>query len=58
MGDRFYEQQKHYKPKRVLKKDVIANLENLLGCKVEGVDRMTIPHIQKLTEDIERKLLT
>jgi hypothetical protein len=51
-------QQKEYKPKRVLKKDVIADLENLLGCKVEGVDRMTIPHIQELTEKIERKLLS
>jgi len=58
MGDRFYMQQKNYKPKRVLKKDVIADLEDLLGCKIEGVDRMTIPHIQELTEKIERKLLS
>ena len=58
MGDRFYMQQKEYKPKRVLKKDVIADLEKLLGATVEGADRMTIPHIQKLTEQIERKLLS
>ena len=58
MGYRFYEQQKNYKPKRILKKDVISNLEQLLGETVEGVDRMTIPHIQKLTQQIERKLLS
>lgn len=58
MGDRFYEQQKNHKPKRVLKKDVIAELETLLGDKTEGLDRMTIPNIQKLTEQFQRKLLS
>jgi hypothetical protein len=58
MGDRFYNQQKNYKPKRVLKKDVIADLEELLGCKANGLDRMTIPNIKELTEKIERKLLS
>jgi hypothetical protein len=58
MGDRFYMQQKEHKPKRVLKKDVVKDLEQLLGCEIKGVDRMTIPHIQKLTEDIERKLIS
>ena len=58
MGDRFYMQQKEYKPKRVLKKDVIEDLSSLLGKNVEGIDRMTIPHIQELTEAIEKKLIS
>ena len=58
MGDRFYMQQKNTKGTRVLKKDVIKDLENLLNSKVDGVDRMTIPHIQNLTKLIEDKLLS
>ena len=58
MGDRFYMQQKNHKPKRVLKKDVIADLQELLGREVKGVDRMTIPHIEELIEAVEDKLLS
>jgi len=57
MGDRYYMTQKNYKPKRKLKKDVVADLQKLLGVEVPGVDRMTIPNIEQLTEAIERKLL-
>jgi len=57
MSDRFYKQQKEYKPKRRLKKDAIADLEQLLGSKVEGLDRATIATIDSLTEALERKLL-
>lgn len=49
MGDRFYMQQKEYKPKRVLKKDVIARLHKILGYEVEGLDRLTIKSLDELT---------
>ena len=58
MGDRFYMQQKNYKPGRKLKKDVIADLEQLLGCEIKGLDRTTIATIEQLTEAIEKKLLS
>jgi hypothetical protein len=55
MGDRFYEQQKAYKPKRRLKKDVIAELTKVLGGReVKGLDRCTIQTLDDLTEAIER----
>ena len=57
MGDRFYLQQKNHKPKRRLKKDAIADLEQLLGTEVKGLDRATIETIDNLTEAVERKLL-
>jgi len=58
MGDRFYEQQKAYKPKRRLKKDVIADLYALLGVeKIDNIDRLTIKGLDQLTEAVERKLL-
>jgi len=57
MGDRFYQQQKEYKPKRRLKKDVVANLEQLLGTEINGLDRATIATIDQLIEAIERKLM-
>lgn len=49
MGDRFYMQQKNHKPKRRLKKDVIARLHTILGYKVEGLDRLTIKSLDELT---------
>ena len=48
MGDRFYMQQKNHKPKRRLKKDVIADIHKLLGEEVPGLDRMTIPSLDAL----------
>jgi len=53
MGDRFYTQQKNYKPKRVLKKDVIIELQNLLDAKVQGLDRLTIKSLEELIEAVK-----
>jgi hypothetical protein len=55
MGDRFYQAQKTQK--RRLKKDAIADLEELLGTKIEGLDRATILTIDTLVAAIEKKLL-
>ena len=53
MGDRFYMQQKNYKPKRRLKKDVIARLTRVLnGNEVKGLDRLTIATLDELTDTI------
>lgn len=53
MGDRFYEQQKNYKPKRRLKKDVIEELTEVLGgTKIEGMDRLTIKSLDELIATI------
>ena len=58
MGDRFYEQQKQYKPKRRLKKDVVADLYALLSVEnIDNIDRLTIKGLDQLTDAIERKLL-
>jgi len=64
MGDRFYTERdniqskyfgrgKHMpnkteKPKRILKKDIIAEFESLVGQEVPGLDRMTVASIQHL----------
>jgi hypothetical protein len=59
MGDRWYTQQKQSKssktPRR-LKKDIIADLENLVGEKLPGIERTTIATIEKLILLIEKKL--
>ena len=53
MGDRFYQQQKEYKPKRRLKKDIIAHLTRVLnGNEVKGLDRCTIQTLDDLTDTI------
>jgi len=55
MGDRFYDQQKQYKPKRRLKKDVIAEITELLGNReVAGLDRCTIQCLDSLIDAIKR----
>ena len=56
MGDRFYQQQKEYKPKRRLKKDVIAELDSILGHHVEGLDRCTIKTLDDLTDAIQIRI--
>lgn len=58
MGDRFYQQQKNYKPKRRLKADVVVEVEALLGTKVDGLDRLTIKALDELHAAVERKLLS
>ena len=50
MGDRFYAQQKNFKPKRRLKVDVIKELDEALGSHVEGMDRLTIKALDDLIE--------
>jgi hypothetical protein len=55
MGDRFYMQQKNHKPKRRLKKDIIAELDDVLGTHIEGMDRLTIKTLDKLIEHIRWK---
>ena len=53
MGDRFYMQQKNYKPKRRLKKDVIAELTRVLnGNEVKCLDRLTIQALDDLIDTI------
>lgn len=53
MGDRFYTQQKNYKPKRRLKADIIVELDKLLGKHVDGMDRLTIKALDDLIEAIK-----
>lgn len=52
MGDRFYMQQKNYKPKRRLKVDVIAEITALLNTQVEGLDKCTIATLDALAAAI------
>ena len=55
MGDRFYLQQKEYKPGRRLKKDVIAELTKVLGGReVKGLDRCTIQTLDDLIDAVKR----
>lgn len=56
MGNRFYEQQKKHKPKRRLKKDIIAEFTDLLGTEVKGLDRLTIESLDALMEALTRRL--
>lgn len=52
MGDRFYLAQKNHKPGRRLKVHAIAELDELLDTKVEGLNRLTIKSIDSLTAAI------
>lgn len=56
MGDRFYIAQKNYKPKRRLKKDVIQELDEVLGSHVDGMDRLTIKTLDDLIETLKWRL--
>ena len=55
MGDRFYEQQTKYKPKRILKKDVITEIDKILGVNILGLDKCTIATLNQLLEAINAK---
>ncbi len=57
MGDRFYEQQKKYKPKRRLKADIVADIETFLGYEVPGLEKCTIATLNKLFDSIQRRVL-
>jgi hypothetical protein len=52
VGDRFYEAQKNYKPKRRLKADILKELDEVLGSHVEGLDRLTIKSLDSLIETL------
>lgn len=56
MGNRFYDQQKNYKPKRILKKDVIERFETIVNSKVNGLDRLTIKALEDLTSAVMYKI--
>ena len=58
MGDRFYIQQAAHKPGRRLKKDVVAELQTVLGSSISGLDRLTIKTLDELTEAIQHRLKT
>ena len=68
MGDRFYEQQNEHfnrargqkrmppeKPKRKLKKDIVAEIDNALKSSLKGLDKMTIADLEKLLTAILEK---
>lgn len=57
MGDRFYEQQTKYKPKRILKKDVIAEINKNLGVDVVGLDKCTVATLNQLLEALNVKTI-
>ncbi len=58
MGDRFYKAQKKAPKRRVLKKDVIADFERLIGSEtIPGLDRMTITAIENLHDRVRTKLI-
>ena len=44
------------KPKRRLKKDITAEIGQLLGREIDGLDKCTIATLDALTEAIEAKL--
>lgn len=51
MGDRFYMQQKaagYDKPKRLLKKDYLEELQDILRTEISGLDKCTIDTIKQL----------
>lgn len=55
MGDRYYNAQKNYKPKRRLKVDVIAELDAVLGQHVDGMDRLTIKALDDLIKAVKER---
>jgi hypothetical protein len=57
MGDRYYIQQKEHKPKRILKKDVIAEINENLGASIIGLEKATIPTLTQLLEALNDKLV-
>jgi len=58
MGDRFYESQRKStraapSTPRVLKKDIIAEINKLLGTEISGLDKCTIATLNQLLEAID-----
>lgn len=56
MGDRFYAQQKEYKPKRRLKKDIVKDINDFLGSEVKGLDRLTIESLDSLLATLKWRI--
>ena len=52
MGDRFYMQQKAYKPPRRFKKDFIEEIEGMLSKEISGLDKCTMATLEALQEAI------
>lgn len=50
--ERFYLEQKEYKPGRKLKKDYIEHINSLLKADLDGLDKMTIASLEALGEAI------
>lgn len=50
MGDRFYEQQTKFKPKRLFKTDIILEINRLLRVEIVGLDKCTIATLTQLLE--------
>ena len=53
MGDRFYAQQKDYKPGRRLKKDVVIELNSLFHTPILGLERLTIATLDELIAAVQ-----
>lgn len=56
MGDRFYMQQKEYKPKRRLKADIVKDIGQLLGTEILGLAKMTIVDLDTLHDRLKERL--
>lgn len=56
MGDRFYMQQAAFKSKRRLKKDIIADITNLLNKQVDGLDKTTVATLDALYDAILERI--
>lgn len=54
MGDRFYMQQKTAKVGRRLKKDIVVEVNDALGCEVSGLDKLTVASLDSLLEAVRR----
>jgi hypothetical protein len=57
MGDRFYEQQQQDKPKRILKKDIITEINENLGVGIVGLEKCTVVTLLQVLEAINAKLV-
>ena len=55
MSDRFYQSQKEPR-KRVLKKDYIEDIQELLSFEVQGLEKCTIATLDVLERAISKKL--
>ena len=52
MGDRFYEEQKRFKPTRRLKRDIVVEVNRLLPAEVPGLDKLTKNSLEILENNL------